>query len=422
MGFFDLFSKNKDSVAEEKEIQSANTNFNKQILDTFFCETQANIAFKNYAIQICINKIANAITRCEFETLEKGKYVEKDNWYLLNIEPNKNQNSGKFWNKVIEQMVNNPDGALVIQSDSGEFLIADSYSVQKYAIYENIYSNVSVEGYIFRKTFTESDVFNFKLNNSKVRKFINGIYSDYGKLIGGAIKNYNRSNALKFIAELDTTTEQWKSEEVTDEDGNPTGETKFDNVMDDLFDNRFATFLSDRDAIMPLELGIKLNDMNSGGSKSSGSAANRTTRDIAAIFDDVLNLCADAFNIPRGLLKGDVADVEKMTDNFLAFCINPLTEEIEDEINRKWYGKENVLQRTKLKVRTDRIKNYDISKLATPAELMSRIGVYSVNNILRLLGEEPIQEAWADMHVISKNYELMEENLEGGDIDEKVKD
>ena len=38
-------------------------------------------------------------------------------------------------------------------------------------------------------------------------------------------------------------------------------------------------------------------------------------------------------------------------------------------------------------------------------------------NILRLLGEEPILEEWADMHIISKNYELVEEqeDVKGGD-------
>ena len=145
--------------------------------------------------------------------------------------------------------------------------------------------------------------------------------------------------------------------------------------------------------------------------------ANKTTRDISAIFDDILNLCADAFNIPRGLLKGDVADIAGMTDNFIAFGMNPIVEEISDEINRKLYRKKLVLERTKLKIRTEKIKNYDIAKLATPAELLSRIGVFSTNNILRLLGEEPILEEWADMHIISKNYELVEEqeDVKGGD-------
>ena len=349
--------------------------------------------------------------------MEKGKEVEKDNWYRLNIEPNKNESASKFWNKVVNEMVGNNDGALVIQTDSGEFLVADSYSVEKFAVYENVYTNVVVENYQFIRSFKESDVFIFKLNNSKVKSIISGIYKDYGRLLGGSIKNYNRSNSLKYIAELDTMVDQWKSEPILDEDGNDTGETKFDSVMDDLFDNRFANFLSDRDAVMPLEKGITLNDMNSSGSKSSGSAANKTTRDISAIFDDILNLCADAFNIPRGLLKGDVADIAGMTDNFIAFGMNPIVEEISDEINRKLYRKKLVLERTKLKIRTEKIKNYDIAKLATPAELLSRIGVFSVNNILRLLGEEPILEEWANMHIISKNYELAEEkeDVKGGD-------
>lgn len=409
-----MFKKNE---VAETDMVPKNEDFNQQLFKVFCQDVEANIAFKNYAIQICINKIANALTRCEFITLENGKEVEKDNWYRLNIEPNQNESASKFWNKVVNEMVGNNDGALVIQTDSGEFLVADSYSVEKFAVYENVYTNVVVENYQFIRSFKESDVFIFKLNNSKVKSIISGIYKDYGRLLGGSIKNYNRSNSLKYIAELDTMVDQWKSEYIEDEDGNNTGETKFDSVMDDLFDNRFANFLSDRDAVMPLEKGITLNDMNSSGSKSSGSGANKTTRDISAIFDDILNLCADAFNIPRGLLKGDVADIAGMTDNFIAFGMNPIVEEISDEINRKLYRKKLVLERTKLKIRTEKIKNYDIAKLATPAELLSRIGVFSTNNILRLLGEEPILEEWANMHIISKNYELVEEkeDVKGGD-------
>ncbi|MBC2106141.1 phage portal protein [Listeria booriae] len=409
MGLFDIFGKGKVAVKE------ANL---ERVIEMMCYDTQVNVAFKNYAIQICINKIANALTKCDFQTFVKGQKKDGDMYYKLNYEPNKNENASVFWNKVIRQMVFNPDGALIIQTDTGEFLVADAFTLDTYAVKENIYRLVEVEGYQFERIFPESKVLHLRLNNSNVKQVLDGIYSDYGKLIAGSIKNYNRSNAIKYIANLDTMVDQWKNEKYIDEKGNE--RNRFDDTMDDLFDNRFKNFLSDKDSVMPLEKGIELSDMNaSGNSKSSGSAANKTTRDITAIFDDVVNMCADAFQIPRGLLKGDTADIEAMTDNFIAFCINPIVEQLRDEVNRKLYGKTNVLQKTYMKIKTTNIRSYDISKLATPAELMARIRVYSVNDIRNLIDEERIDEPWADEYIGSKNYELSGNEKGGVEKDDK---
>jgi hypothetical protein len=59
------------------------------------------------------------------------------------------------------------------------------------------------------------------------------------------------------------------------------------------------------------------------GSGKNGQPA-QNSRDIRAFVDDIFDFTATAFHIPRGLLKGDLADVEKQTDNFLMFRINPL--------------------------------------------------------------------------------------------------
>lgn len=403
-----------NKILGREKITANINNDNERVIQMLCEDTQVNTAFKLYALQICINKIGNAISKCEFKTFVEGLEVKRDNHYLFNYEPNKNQNASSFWNKVIEQMILNDNGALIIQSDDGQLLVADSYSMDRRAVLSNIYSNVEVSNYLFKRTFLEQEVFHLELNNSKVKAMVDGVFRDYGKLISGAMKNYNRSNALKFIVNIDSSFEQFRDREVEDPE---TGETRIvqDDIMDDLFQNRFKNFLSDRDSVMPLEKGLSLDDMNaSGSSKTSGSAANKTTRDITALFEDIINFTADAFNIPRGLLKGDTADIDGMTDNFISFCVNPIAEQISDEINRKFYGKKNIESNTRVRIKTTRIRNYDISKLATPAEMLSRIGVFTVNDILKLLEEETIKEEWANMHIISKNYALVEQ-LKGGD-------
>ena len=133
------------------------------------------------------------------------------------------------------------------------------------------------------------------------------------------------------------------------------------------------------------------------------------------MFDDILNICADALNIPRGLLKGDVADIEAITDNFITFGINPIASIIEDEGNRKLYGKKAILEGSKLKVKTNKIKVYDPTKLATSAEALYRIGAINANWVRDMLREEEIREEWANMYMITKNYQEISNYLKGGE-------
>ena len=188
--------------------------------------------------------------------------------------------------------------------------------------------------------------------------------------------------------------------------------------MDDLFTNRLKGHFSEKDSATPLEQGLDISETAGDKTGNTNSQKQVTTRDITSLFDDIVNYTADAFGIPRGLLKGDVADIEAMTDNFINFCVNPLANVLEDEINRKLYKKEQVLKGEKVRVKTARIKSSDPIKLAAAAEALYRIGSANVNYILWLLKEEPIEEDWANDYALTKNYELINQKLKGGEIDD----
>jgi HK97 family phage portal protein len=361
---------------------------------------ETKTAFKVYAIQAAINKIANALSMSEFQTLKKGKETKEDIWYKLNIEPNVNQNAADFWQKVVFEMVHNPNGALIIQVN-GQFIVADDYAVTEYAVRPNYYKNVRAGTLDFTQTgFEEKDVLRLRLNNAKVKEIIDGVYSEYGKLISSSIRNFNRSNSKKIFVKIGTTFQQFESVGVENEDGTVT--TKFDFIMDDLFKNRLKSYFEEGDSATPIEEGLDIIEPQSDGGVAS--AQKKDTRDIANLFNDTVNMVADAFGIPRGLLKGDVADIEAQTDNFITFCINPLANMIEDEANRKLYGQFRMAQGSKLKVMTDLIKTYDATKLAASSEALFRIRAINANDVRRWLRKERIDEPWADEYAMTKNY------------------
>jgi HK97 family phage portal protein len=359
-------------------------------------ELSVDYYFKKLAVNTCVDLIANTLVRCEFQTFEKGKEVRKNNHYLFNVQPNQNQNASEFTHSLVSHLVYDNECLVVMYND--QLYIADSFDKEEFALKENIYRNVTVKNFTFsEKVFKESEVFYFKLNDENIMNIIEGLYSSWGKLIASATNIYKRSNAMRVILKGDFLRAQ------TDE---------AQAQIDDMFNNQFKPFFeADKaGAVFQLQDGYGLENFS-----NTAKGSKLDSRDIKALIDDVIEFVSMAFHVPKGMLKGDVVDVSKQTDNFLMFCILPIVELITDEINRKFYTKDDYLDRTYIKIDTSRIKHVDITELATACDIFFRIGANTINDILRYLGREPINEEWADKRYVTKNYESVEDIEKGGD-------
>ncbi|MGL4571769.1 MAG: phage portal protein [Clostridium sp.] len=354
---------------------------------------QAAIFYKEFAIQSCISIITNALVLSEFETFEKGKLVKKNNYYALNIEPNKNQNATEFWMQVISNLVYDNE-CLIVQLDE-QFYVADSFDHTEYVYYEDIYKNVVVREYQLKdRLFKESDVIYLKLNDANIKSLIDGLYEDYSKLLGNSMSAYRKSNGRKGILEIN---------------GQAPLQGPAKEAFDKLMENDFKKYLEADNAVLPLSNSYKFNE-----SKSPGTS--KDSRDVRAIINDIIDFVAAAFHVPAGVIKGDIAGVEGQTDNFLMFCINPIAKLITSEFNRKVYGREGYLERTYVKMNTQKIRNVDLEKLSKSADLLFRIGVNSIDDNLEMLGKEPLSEKWSMEHYVTKNYQsVLNPSLKGGE-------
>lgn len=348
---------------------------------------------KNLAIQTCVNLIANSLIRSKFRTFEKGKETKGNNHYLFNVQPNQNQNSSEFIHEFVSKLVYENECLIIMQND--QLYVADSFESKKYAFFENTYTDIVVNDYKLNKSFTEREVLYFKLNNTRIKNVIDELYSSYGKLLSAAMNYYKRSNALRVKLKMEGSFAQTDEEQENREK---------------MFNAQLKRFLeAESAAAIPLQDGLTLEELPN----LSNSGA--TSRDIRALADDIFDFVSMAFHIPKGLLKGDVADIEGQTDNFIMFCVAPIAELIEDEVNRKVYTKEDYLSRTYFKVDTRLIKYIDIVKLANALDKLLSSGTHSVNENRLLIGDERIDEEWADAHHITKNYMEVEEYMRGGD-------
>ena len=352
---------------------------------------------KELAFWTCVNKIANALSKCEFKTYYKDEEKKEKEWYRWNIEPNPNQNATAFINKLIGMLYRRNE-ALVVEIN-GALYIADSYQKERYALRDYEFKNVLIDDYTLSDAFYMSDVFFFELNSKDVKKYIDNMNASYSKLMSCAFK---ASRGSRGILNISAMAQQAQN---------------FDETFEKLMSEHFANFFRKDNAVLPLFDGYSYQDI----SQNSKTYSTENTRDIKALADDIFEFTARAFSFPPSLAKGDVQDTSKAVDELLTFVIDPLAKMITQEINRKEGGYINFSQGNYVRIDTTTVKHIDIFDIATPIDKLISCGAFSVNDILELLGKPRIDEDWANKHIITKNYANVEDVLDamietGGNI------
>lgn len=372
--------------ASEKEVEEAKARA------VAYDEKQAVYAVRKLAFEICVSRIATAMSKCEFRTLRKGKEEHKDMYYALNIRPNLYENASEFWKRVIHRLYYEPErGVLIIQPKSGEFHIADSWEVDEDRILkERVYKNVTIGKFALRESFKASNVCHIKLHNKKIKSFLNETLDLHASLIGSATNNYKKANSTKIKVHIDRL---------------PGNQDDIEEKLQEVLENDMKTFMSEKSTAIPEYEGMTYAPFE------FGSKGQTDTRDIKALLDDVLELTARAFLIPTNIVTGKNADTSKAIDDFLTFCLDGLVELIQDELNAKAFSKEDYLKGNRIKIYTSAVKHIDVLDMATAVDKLVASGVFSVNEVLRVLGEEMIPEDWADKHFMTKNYSPMDELL-----------
>jgi len=371
------------------------SNFNDSSLINEYASTVFDVYIREMAFWSATNLLANAVSKCEFKTYFKNKEIKGKEYYLWNVEPNKNQNSSQFIHKLIAKLYRNNE-CLVIEQN-GQLLVADSFTKTPYALYDDVFSQVRVGDFIFERTFTQSEVLYWKLNEENIRNLINGLYESYSKLISYSMKAYQRSRGTKGIFKYDTL---------------PVAGTEERKAFDALINEKIKKWMDGDNAALPLGSGQEWKELQ------HKTYSNESTRDIRAQIDDIFDFTARALGIPPSLLRGDVQDTSKAIDQLLTFGVDPLVDMLQEEINRKRNGYEGFSQGTYLKIDTKSIKHIDLFEIATAIDKLISSGAFCINDIRKAVGDEIIDDDWAWQHWITKNYEKVEDaikTLEGGD-------
>ena len=365
------------------------------LFDFDLFESQSmRLYMKKLAIEICITFLGRTISQSEFRVRNGSEFEKNELYYRLNIRPNKNQTASTFWQTVIKKLVYDNE-CLIIQADDEDLLIADDFRHHRFAVLEDYFTNVVVKDYEFKRTFTQTEVIHLKYSNEKMSVLIEGLFKDYGELFGRIFNSQKRKSQVRATVNMDTLTA--KSKEKQQE-------------LQEFIDNMYKAFEEKDYAIVPQQPGFEYSEKTSGNNNSA------SVDEINKLTDGFLDQVAMVMGLPIGLVRGDLADVEKQTKNYMLYTISPLLKKLTDEANVKFFSKDEYLAGKCIDVR--KVSYLDIFDLANAVDKLRASGVVNGNEIRKELGLEKVDDPIMEAYFITRNYIESTQALQGGENNE----
>lgn len=365
-------------------------------------EAAENYRIRELAFWSCVNLIANALGRCEFRTYRGGAEARDQDYYVWNLRPNANQNSTAFLHKLVAALYQENEALIVgppappafFQTPLPEIFVADHWTEERSGEYperQNRYSGVVVGDCSYQRSLMEADVFHLTLNHCNIQPVVKGIYESYVKLVSAAMQNYIWGNG-----------QHWKAKVSQMASGQEGWEEKFQKLLE----KQIRPFLTKGSAVLPQLDGYEYERMD------KPTENGRDASHIRSMVDDVFDFTANAFLIPPVLLRGQVEGTADAVRRFLTNCIDPLADQIGEEVTRKTYGFEGWRRGDFLRVDTSAIEHFNIFDNAANVEKLIGSG-YSYNDVQRAAGGPEINEPWANEHFLTKNFAKAEDVLNG---------
>ncbi|KXU14605.1 Portal protein, phage associated [Streptococcus oralis] len=378
MGWLNLF---------RREVPEASFDFDD--LERVF----GNLYLKSLAVDKSAEFVARIFAKSEFRYLVAGKR-ESSGWdYVLNVRPNKNESASEFWQKVIYRLLTKNE-VLVIQSDDGQLLVADSFTRKRYAFYDDTFELVAVRDYTFQRKFAMSDVIFLQYNNNRLQEYVSDLFADYEKLHTRLVEALARNNQIRGV--LST-----KANGAFDEQR----VKKLQSYADGLF----KSFTSKTVAIVPTMDGVDYQELT-----NTTGTANLSVEELKKLrrqFDDEV---ADILGIPTALMHGDMANLSNSQKMFTSYCYESLVKKVSDGLNHVLVNQTGYTNQKRFAIIGEGQR--DKFALAEHIDKLISSGAMTRNEVRLELGLEPVPGG--DEFLITKNYQGENDIEKGGNADE----
>lgn len=342
--------------------------------------------------------IAAAIAKSPIRISDKSGFCENEMTYRLNVRPNPNQSGYDLWYSAIKKCLSQGE-ALVVPVSTG-FYLAESWDTDNYVMLEKRYRNVNItdgrDTYSLGMSFPASNVIRFTLpDSSKRRIYTKTVLDGYNKTMNAVntMLTLTSSPAFKFKTGAST---------VFRDRENPSKPLTLDKVVD-----RIASKLS--------EAGIKVIPENEGTSlEYLEFKSNVTAEHLQKLKDDINDLAAEAWDIPKTVFTGTVTEKSDADNEFITYACAPIVRMANDVLNAVIIGQKDYLAGERAGFWMARHKHIDPVEKATNLSQLRGIG-FTLDEIFEMVGYPAIHTDFSTSRALTLNYEAEGGEEGGGD-------
>ncbi len=355
-----------------------------------------SLYIKELALYCAVSIIANAVSQCEIKVYKAGKNVQDNDWYSLNIKPNKNESASEFWHKVIERMLRaGPEKGAFVFEQNGNLYCADNYNIDvKRPFLGNIYSGVIVDGFQMDRKFMADQCMIFRLENIQANRMIAGMYEEYGKVISSAMESYRGTNGVSYRLNIA---------------GLQAGDPSFAKEWEDVLKNQVRRFTDGESRVWINYTGRTLEEFDK-------KTTAKNSDDVVKTIEEIFKITGKAYKIPESLMLGNITNMNDVVKSFLTFAVDPITDMI-GKVLTGAYGIWDWMQGNYYKVDTSGVNHIDMFDMANNIDKLISSAFASVDEVRERAGLDAINEEWSRKHLLTKNYEFTENVLKKGGME-----
>lgn len=330
-----------------------------------------------------------ARTMSTLEVKFKNKDGTADWEYILNVRPNNDMSAATFWEKFFYRLMDDNE-VLVIFTEDNQLLIADDFSRTEYAVYDDVFTGVTVKNYVFQKSFNMSDVIYIEYNNDKLDRFTKGLFEDYSELFGRIIEIAMRNNQIRGSVSINATA---TANEKKDENGKTRTEK-----LQEYVDKIYQAFKTKSVAIV-----AKVKNIDYEEYTNKQGVSNQSLDELNKMKTSLIDDVANAIGVPRALIYGEKAELDSNLQAFRKLCIAPLMKKLEDELMAKIITKKEYKNGERIKV--SKVLPVSILENATQIDKIVSSGTFLRDEVREVTDYDPLPNGEGQQLIMTKNYE-----------------
>lgn len=321
-----------------------------------------------------MDRIINVCLLAQFQSEDSTNFL-----YKLNYKPNPYENGNEFKRKIITNMIYN--GECVIVKPFDDYYVAESFTYDD----KTKLFTVTTEYSTIEKTYSVDDVIHVRYNNVKFEEFLRTLRQSYDKLYKRVLEVQMRQQQIRVYA-------PFKGVSAKNEENN----------------KRFMNFLSGMKKQLENEsIAVVPRQDDYDVEEHSQNYLGRSAEELGVIENMYVKQVANILQVPPLLFSGDLADTSEHSKNFVRWCVKPIMNEIANEFNAK--QTKSSLKDNLITVNTIECVYVSEFEMARDVEKMIGSGVWTIDDVLVLLGKKRQKTKDTTRRYLTKNIGIIEQ-------------